>query len=277
MNHKEFEFNYSNTIFYGQAWHTTSPKAVILLVHGIGEHSGRYAQSLVPKLISANLAVISYDQFGHGKTLGKRGHCPSYSALLDCIDIITLKANEIFGELPTILYGHSMGGNIIINYLLKRKHQFIGAVATSPFIKLAFEPPKWKLKLAKIMKGILPSITMSSNIESKAISRDPDQVAKYINDPLVHDKVSPNYSISMIDSGLWALHQISHLELPLLIMHGTADRITSWQASQQLADNNPQITLKLFPEAYHELHHDLCNNEMAEALINWINNLTQPN
>ncbi len=272
MTHKEFHFNYHKTKFYGQYWQTTSTIAVIILVHGMGEHSSRYADSVVPKFLENNISVITYDQFGHGKTKGKKGHNPNYEAVLDCVELMADKVNTIFGDPPTFLYGHSMGGNVIINYILTRKHHFVGAIATSPFLKLAFQPPTWKLAIGGILQKIAPAITMSNELETSAISRDNTEVQKYINDPLVHNQISANYSLTFIKKGIWAIENASKLNTPLLIVHGTGDRLISHKASEEFAKNTQgKATLKLFENGYHELHHDRCKEEMLETILNWTN------
>ena len=278
MTHKEFHFNYHKTKFYGQYWQTTSTIAVVILVHGMGEHSSRYAGSVVPKFLENNISVITYDQFGHGKTEGKKGHNPNYEAVLDCVELMADKANTIFGDLPTFLYGHSMGGNVIINYILTRKHRFVGAIATSPFLKLAFQPPTWKLVIGGILQKIAPSITMSNELETSAISRDNTEVQKYINDPLVHNQISANYSLTFIKKGIWAIENASKLNIPLLVVHGTGDRLISSKGSEEFVKNTQgKATLKLFENGYHELHHDRCKEEMLETILNWTKNQLKAN
>ncbi len=271
MIHKDFEFNFRDTIFYGQYWHSSLTKAVVLLVHGMGEHSGRYANFVVPTLLENNISVITYDQYGHGKTQGKKGHNPGFDALLDCVEIMLMRAKDIFNNVPYFLYGHSMGGNVVLNYMLRRKNDLMGAIATSPFLRLAFTPPKWQLILGKFLQRIAPSTTIPSGLEVEAISRDQSEVQKYLNDPLVHDKISPNYSITMINTGEWLIKNAKKLNRPLLLLHGTSDRLTSYEASQEFCKNsNNNASLELFENGYHELHNDLCKEEMIETIVRWI-------
>lgn len=271
MIHKEFDFNCHHLKFYGQYWQTEQTKAIIILIHGMGEHSTRYADFVIPELIKHNISVIAYDQFGHGKTEGKRGHNPNYNAVLDCVKIVAEKAKNVFGDIPTFLYGHSMGGNVVINYILRRKNSFKGVIATSPFIKLAFEPPSWKLAIGKLLQKIAPSITMGNELDVTAISRDKAEVQKYIDDPLVHNKISPNYSLTFMKTGLWAIENASKLSIPMLVLHGTGDRLTSYRASEEFVKNtHGRARLKLFENGYHELHNDLCRTEMIHVIINWI-------
>lgn len=271
MIHKEFDFNNHNVNFYGQYWQTTSTKAVVILVHGMGEHSSRYANFVVPEFLKNDISVITYDQFGHGKTEGKKGHNPGFDFVLDCIEIIKSKINTVFGSVPIFLYGHSMGGNVVINYVLKRKNNFKGVIVTSPFLKLAFQPPSWKLFIGKLMQKIVPSITMGNELDITAISRDKAEVQKYMNDPLIHDRISPNYSLTFIKTGQWAINNASKLSSPMILLHGKGDRLTSYIGSQEFVTNsNGKAELKLFEGGYHELHNDLCKEELMVTIINWI-------
>ena len=124
MIHKEFNFSIQNTKFFGQYWKAEHTKAVIVLVHGMGEHSGRYADFVVPNLVKNNFSVVAFDHFGHGKTAGKRGHNPSFCAVLNSVQTTSEKAKELFPDKPIFLYGHSMGGNVVLNYALRREDKF---------------------------------------------------------------------------------------------------------------------------------------------------------
>ncbi|QLE02702.1 alpha/beta hydrolase [Galbibacter sp. BG1] len=270
MQHQGFDFYYRNKRLFGQYWHGDSPKAVVILVHGMGEHSGRYTGSIIPELVYAGYAVISYDQFGHGHSEGKRGHCPSYNAVLNCIDEILEKKNELFPDLPVFLYGHSLGGNVVINYVMQRTSNFVGVVATSPFLRMAFDPPSWKLSVGKLFYYFFPFVTLPSGIEPKYISRDEQEVEKYKDDPLVHDRVSPNFTFPFIKWGEWALNNPKKLETPLLLLHGTGDYITSHWASKAFAKQSDYITFKLYKGGYHELHNDLEREDVYETVISWL-------
>ena len=266
-----FTFELYNTQLFGQYWKPQVVKAVVVLVHGMGEHSGRYAESVVPYLLKENYAVVAYDQFGHGKTKGKRGNCPSYNALLESLEIVINKAEFLFKDLPVFLYGHSLGGNIVINYALKKESNIKGVMATSPFLKLAFTPPKWKVNLGKFMLTILPSITLPSDIEEAAISSIASEVVRYQEDELVHDKISPMYLFPVMEAGEYALANASNLKIPTFITHGTGDRIIDYKGSVEFCKQSKIAELKLYNHCYHELHHDVCANEMMQTLTKWLN------
>ena len=270
--HKEFTFDHHHTRFFGQQWQPKEPKAVVILVHGFGEHSGRYADFVVPKLLTADLAVVSYDNFGHGKTEGKRGHCPSYDALMYVLARVLHLAEDAFPGLPLFLYGHSMGGNLVLNYALRKEPQIAGVIATSPYLRLGFKPPGWKMRLGKLMLNLLPSITLPSGLEETAISRIPEEVEKYKKDPLVHDRVSPMFSLPIMQAGEWAIAHASELLLPTLLLHGTDDRLIDHKATVQFDKHAPQTTLHLFDSGYHELHNDLERETAMKTITDWTTN-----
>ena len=270
MENTEFNFNIYETKFFGQYWKVEKTKAVIVLAHGMGEHSNRF-QDIAKSLTNNNFSVVALDHFGHGKTEGKRGHNPGFEAILDSIDFIIKKAKKLFPNLPVFLYGHSMGGNVVTNFALRRKEDLKGVIATSPFLKLAFEPPAVKLFLGKLLQNIAPSITMGNELDPNLLSRDKKEVKKYIEDPLVHSKISPNYSIKFLETGEWAIENAHSLKIPMLFLHGTDDKITDHEGSKAFVEKSENATLKLYNGAYHELHNDLCKEEMKEDIINWLN------
>lgn len=270
MEVKEFKFQLQGSEFFAFHIKPDIVKGVVVLVHGFGEHSGRYKGNVIPILVSSGFAVVSYDNVGHGKSSGKRGHCPSYDALLDILRDVIDKAKGFYPNTPLFLYGHSMGGNLVLNYALRRDSEISGVIATSPYLRLAFQPPKWKMLLGKFMLKIMPSITLPSGLDPNGISRIPEEVAKYKNDPLVHDKVSPMFSFPIMDAGEWAIENASKLTVDTLLMHGTADQIIDHKATQEFHQNSTRTTLKLYEGGFHELHYDLCSDEMLTTITSWL-------
>jgi len=266
-----FHFTLNKTKLFGQIWKPNQPKAVIVLVHGMGEHIQRFADFVIPELVANNYAVVGFDQFGHGKSEGKRGHCPSYDVLMTMVDVVFAKAQEEFPNKPIYLYGHSMGGNLVLNYALKKEANLKGVIATSPFLRLAFEPPKWKMAIGKLLLKIAPATALPSELEVEAISRDKNEVARYKADALVHDKISPMYSFPIMEQGEWAIKNADKLKVPTLVLHGTGDRIIDYKASEEFCNNSENATLKLFEDGYHELHHDLCKEEFMQTILTWLN------
>ncbi len=241
MKHSEFKFKtFDGLQLFAQSWQPeTKSRAVICLVHGMGEHSGRYGH-VADRLTQAGYSVSAFDLRGHGKSQGQRGHTPSYEALLNDINSLLNEVDKNFPELPLFLYGHSLGGNLVLNYVLRRQPKFKGVISTGPWLRLAFEPPRFKIILAQITNYIWPSFSQKSGLDTKAISRDPEVVYAYENDPLVHDHISARMFISIYQAGQWALEHASEFPLPLLLMHGGADKIVSIEASKEFAKKIPE-------------------------------------
>ncbi|MCP4142381.1 MAG: alpha/beta hydrolase [Chloroflexi bacterium] len=246
------------------------PKAIVCMIHGHGEHIERY-EHLAQALNNADYAMIGFDHRGHGQSEGLRGHTPSYEMLLDDIDSFLVEVNEHYPDLPHILYGHSMGGNLVLNYALRRNPQLKGVVATGPWIKLAFEPPATQVFLGNMMDKIYPAFIQNSGLDTAALSHDSEVVRAYEEDNLVHDKVSARLFVGMYKSGLWALENAKDFSLPLLLMHGGGDTITSAAASREFAEKaGDNVTLKIWDDLFHEIHNEPEQAEIFKTTIEWI-------
>jgi len=270
MKNKVFNIVANNTDIYGQIHSPKEPRAVVVLVHGMGEHSGRYAEKVVPFLLSQELAVVSYDNFGHGQSGGKRGHCPSYGALMELLDDVVQMARKEFTSIPVLLYGHSMGGNLVLNYLLDHNPNIKAAIVTSPYLRLGFQPPKWKMILGKVMLKLVPSITLPSGLDSSGISRIPSEIEKYIADPLIHDKVSPMFSFPIMEAGERAISKAYLLKVDTLLLHGTADPIIDYHATEEFHRNATKTTFCPIEGGFHELHHDLGSEDFFATIKKWL-------
>ncbi len=246
------------------------PKAVVCLVHGHGEHIERYGH-LAAFLNKNDYALIGFDHRGHGQSDGARGHTPSYDTLLDDIETFLAEVAEYYPSLPRFIYGHSMGGNLVLNYSLRRKPNVRGVIATGPWLKLAFEPPAIQVFLGKTMDKIYPAFIQASGLETAALARDPEVVRAYEEDNLVHDKISARLFVGMYESGLWALEHAKEFPLPLLLMHGSEDRITSAEASRDFAEKAPEkVTLKIWEGFYHEIHNEPEQTDVFETTLDWL-------
>jgi alpha-beta hydrolase superfamily lysophospholipase len=257
---------------FAQSWEPDeTPRAVVCLVHGLGEHSGRYAH-VGKAFVEAGFVLTGFDVRGHGESGGPRGHTPSYDALMDDIDLFIHLVADRYPGLPRFLYGHSMGGNFVINFALRCRPELVGVIATGPWLKLAFQPASSKVALGKIMNNILPRFSQASGLDTWALSHDPEVVNAYENDPLVHDKISARLFLNVFESGLWALDHAAEIPLPLLLMHGGADRITSLEASRQFAASaGDKVTLRIWDGLYHEIHNEPEQGEVFTFMIDWMN------
>ncbi len=257
--------------FFAHTWQPDNkPQAVITLVHGLGEHCLRYTPYF-DFLVKNNIAILGFDLRGHGQTEGKRGVIKSYQRLLDDIDIAVLKTKELFPDIPHFIYGHSMGGNLALNYLMRKNHNLTGGIITSPWLILANDPNFILKAIVSFLKGLLPNITIDSGLEIDYISSDKNEVEKYRNDKLNHGRISFKLFSTITSSGIWAIANIKKLQTPILLMHGSGDKITSHQASKLIAKNNPDfIEYVEWENRYHELHNETNRPNVAQKVIDWI-------
>ena len=245
-------------------------KAVIILVHGIGEHIHRYDDWAV-LFNKEGIGFTGVDLPGHGRSDGTRGDIKSYTLLGEMIDILIKSCDQTFPGCPVYLYGHSLGGGIVLDYLLKRNPKLKGAIVSSPFLRLAFEPPKIKLILASVMKNILPGLIQPSGLNANHICHDITVVEKYKSDPLVHGKISVRLFNEALAAGQYSLMHAAELRTPTLLFHGSDDLLTSPDASREFASKTNMVELKIWDGGYHELHNEPFRDEVFKYIMNWIN------
>lgn len=255
-----------------QGWEPDArPRAVVALIHGLGEHIARYS-AFAEALAKAEYAVMGFDLRGHGRSGGRRGHTPSYEALLDDIDSLLGRVRDRYPRRPVFLYGHSLGGALAINYVLRRAPNIQGAIVTAPWLRTLVGAPPLKAALARILEPILPTYTETWAQEPAELSRDSTVASAFERDPLRHNLISARMYRACTQAGEWALEHAAEFRLPLLLMHGTADRLTSWEASQEFARRlGSRVTWRLWEGWYHELHNEPERRRVLQTIIAWMN------
>ncbi|MGL1886597.1 MAG: lysophospholipase [Reichenbachiella sp.] len=259
------------TQLFGLEYLVAQPKATICLVHGLGEHVGRYEH--VAKFFNQEgYSFLAFNQRGHGNSEGKRGHTPSHERLMDDVEEFLMYTRSIYNDLPMFLYGHSLGGNIVANYLLlKNTNELKGAVISSPWLKLEIQPTNIELFLAKWMVKIWPSFIQNNKIDSDVLTHDDEVNKKYTEDPLVFGQISVRMFNECYSQGLWALENADRLKLPTLAFHGDSDSITSKQGTQQFAEQRPDlVTFHLLQGTKHEPHNDVQKDEVLKMVSSWV-------
>jgi Lysophospholipase len=249
-------------------------EAVVCLVHGLGDHSGWF-KDLLNFFASSNFAVLTFDLRGHGKSDGKRGHIPSYEALMKDISLLLNIAKRNFNGVPIFLYGHSFGGNQVINYTLRYRPDISGIIVSAPWLSLYSNPSKIKLYFTFLMSNIRPSFIVDNVVEGSNLSHNPDIAVNQKNDPLVHNFVSASLFTNAYKAGEWAIDNASNLDIPLLLFHGDSDKITSHVASEAFIKKAPSnlATFKLWKGLYHSLHNEISNRDIFVNILNWINSI----
>ena len=246
--------------------------ALIIMVHGHGEHILRY-EHWAEFFNRSNIGFTGVDLPGHGRSDGKRGHVRDEALLNEMIDVMIRESGKTFAGMPVFLYGHSLGGVIVLNYILKKNPKIKGAIVTSPALKLAFEPGKAKLALAAVMKTIMPGLIQPTGLPVEYLSQDKAVVDKYVNDPLVHGKISVALFNSWMNSSAYALSHAPELKIPLLLIHGSDDKVCSPKGSIEFAGKTGMAELKIWDGGYHELHNELFKKEVFDYILAWINKI----
>lgn len=252
------------------------PKAVICLIHGLGEHSGRY-EHVAQAMTNAGFAFCAFDLRGHGRSGGKRGHFGSLDLVLEDIDLLRGEAKNCFPNLPEFLYGHSLGGILTLYYILKRNPELTGVIATSSGLHTSLEEQKGKLLLTKILGAIAPELSLPTGLDSSGLSHDPNVAAVYDSDPLVHGQATVAFANNILKAIDYTFEHACECELPLLIMHGTDDPVAYAKGSVEFAGAAPNARLKLWEGMYHETHNEIERDQVIDYIISWLNErLSQP-
>jgi alpha-beta hydrolase superfamily lysophospholipase len=245
-------------------------KAVACLVHGLGEHAGRY-RDVTGVLTGAGIALFSLDLRGHGLSDGKRGHAAPRSMILADVDALIRHARETHPGVPVFLYGHSLGGNIVLSHRLFGKEQVAGTVSTSPWLILAKPLPSAQVAFMRLLGKIVPGLTINNGLDPNGLSSQIQVVEDYRNDPLVHPFVSVQTGLDAMDMARIILERASENHGPVLGLHGGADPICSIEGSRRFAEKaGLQCTFREWPGMRHELHHEVIWPEVAQAIADFI-------
>lgn len=274
MNQSQYFLDVQNNVrLFNQIWEPDgSAKAVVLLVHGWGEHSQRY-QHVGQAFADAGFVLAATDLRGHGRTEGPRGFINSYNhEIFPDIDSLLKDLAEKYPNLPQFLYGHSTGGGIVLGYAIKKKPKVAGIIATSPWLTLKEPPSKMMLNSMKLMKRVYPKFRSDLGFTENLLSRDPavDEAAKA--DELMHSVMTAGLFMEAVNNGRFVLHHAAGFPLPLLVMHGTGDKLTSYSSSQRFARQAPSntSTFKAWQNAYHELHNDIMKEDAIGFMVKWL-------
>lgn len=252
-------------------------RAVVLIVHGHGEHVGRY-QSLVDALADLPVDFVGCDHLGHGRSGGRRGDAPGgIDGLADDLDPILESARARGGCDHAVLFAHSMGAVVAVRRLTSRPapEPLLGAVLSSPAFLVPRTPiTRVKIALGRIAAKVAPAAILRTGLDPDAISRDPEVVRAYREDPLVHDRISARLGASLIDVGEECAKRGAEIPVPILLFHGAADRIASIEGTRRFARDVPPDRLEYheLEGFYHEPHNEPAeySRMVFELIRDWI-------
>lgn len=272
MNHHEESFKGSGDLkLYYQKWVPDSEsRAVIALVHGIGEHSGRY-MNVVNHFVPLGYTIYGIDHRGHGKSEGKRGHIMTWSEYRNDIHAYIQIIQKECDRQPVFILGHSLGGLITLDYCLHHPGGLKAAIVSSPALA---KPgiPAILLFISKMMSKIWPGLTIETKLEIEAISRDPKVIQEYQDDPLVHGMASARLGTEFENCRLNTLANANKFNLPVLIYHGKDDRVVSPKGSIKFFDalTIEDKDIHLIEGGYHEPHNDIEMEKLFTIIEEWI-------
>ena len=278
MQHSEgyLDFRHSEargtSHLYRQSWRPeASPRAALLLVHGLGEHSGRYAH-VARACNDRGFVVHAVDHYGHGKSDGQPGFVERFSVYLDGVGALLNHARETDPDLPVFLLGHSMGGLIAAAFLGASQADFRACVLSGPAFRIEPEPSALLRWLNRLLSALAPTAPMVG-LDPGGVSRDPDVVKAYVSDPLVHHgKLSARLIAEMMAAMRDTLDRAGSIELPLLVLHGKEDRLTAPQGSVEFCARvaSDDKTLKTYPGLFHEIFNEPEKEAVIADMTGWL-------
>ncbi|WP_373523358.1 lysophospholipase [Aquiflexum sp.] len=274
MKHLETSYTSHDGIkLYLQAWMPEKTDASILLVHGLGEHSSRYAH-FAKKLVDRNIAVFTFDGRGHGKSSLPKptAYVSDYKDYLKDIDALFGKVKNYVPEAPAFIFGHSMGGGMVAAYALNYQPQAKGIILSAPALKPDVNVSKLLIAGASILSTLVPNMKVLK-IESEMISHDPAEVKKYKEDPLNYQESIPARTGYQLLKMIREIQSKSgQFQYPVLLLHGTGDQLTNPKGTEEFLKNitSKDATFRRYPDLYHELINEYEKEEIMEEILKWI-------
>ena len=247
------------------------PKAAVAMVHGFGEHARRYGE-LHRVLLDAGYAVGAADLRGFGRSPGPRGHVDGWGDYrADAAAIVGLAGSLAPGR-PVFLFGHSMGGLIVLDFALHRPDGLAGVLASGPALVQAGRRSPLRELAAVALSRIVPRASAELGLDPQGISSQPEEVAAYLADPLVHGRASMRWGAEILRTMAATREAAAAFARPLLLLHGALDPINAPEGSRAFHDacGHPDRTLRLYPGCRHEVHHDVGRRRMERDLLRWL-------
>jgi alpha-beta hydrolase superfamily lysophospholipase len=272
MNHAEGTLEgCGGTELYYQRWRPADgPRAALAVVHGYGEHCGRYG-NLVDWFVPKGYAVYAFDLRGHGHSQGQRGHVDEWAEMRRDVQAFLDFVHQQEPDLPVFLVSHSMGGLIALNYVLHHPQGLEGIVASGPLLS-QLPLPSALILIAKIFSSLLPRLAMKNELDAAALSHDTAVVQAYVNDPLVHGRGTPRMTTEVMAAIDWTQDHAAELALPCLLIHGSDDCLALPESSQTFFDNVTFADKERieYNGYYHEVFNELGKEQVLADVEAWL-------
>ena len=255
-----------------RSWQPPSrPRAVVVLVHGFGEHSGRYG-NVGPALAAAGFAVHTYDQRGHGRSPGQRGHIDSWVDYREDLRKLLDAVRASHSDVPLFIYGHSLGSLVALDYALRSPESVAGLILSATPLQPVGVASPFLVAVAKALSRVIPRFPLNLGREASDLSRDPAVVSAYEEDPLVHGRATARWGSESLRITAWIRGHAGEIAVPILLLHGAADRIASPAGSRELVEavRHTDKRLQVYAETYHEPHNDFGHGTRLADVAGWI-------
>ena len=260
-------------LFWRQEVPDSEPKAWLGVIHGYGDHLGRYARP-IEHFAATGLGVLAFDYRGHGKADGSRADVKAWSDYLDDLQAFWTRLVEAARGKPIFLLGHSHGGLMLTHWLAQQgaPKGLTGVVLSSPFYAFAFEPPKLQVLGARLIKGLLPGLKISNGLKADQLSRDPAWQAETNADPLYLHDTTPRWFFSVLEAQAALSGLGPKISTPVLLVGGVADPIASWAAQEALVKTfaSTDTTVKGYPDFKHEVLMEIGKEQVWADISSWI-------
>jgi acylglycerol lipase len=252
-----------------RTWPRSGSDITFAVVHGLGEHAGRYAR-FAEGMANHGMSTWAVDLRGHGQSDGQRGHVDSWSQWTEDVAAFVAHVEASAGG-EVIPLGHSFGGAAMLSTVLAGKlassRRF---VLSSPALKLRLQAPAWKLAVAPIASKLVPRLAMGSEVDPGSVSKIPEVVEAYRTDPLVHNRISSRLYTEWLNAIADIFARADQITIPFLILAGTADPLIDPAGSRLLHEKSPSISqLQMLEGRYHEPFNDVGSDEVFQLVADW--------
>lgn len=255
---------------HARSWGEGSPRAQFLILHGLGDHGGRYGQ-VGREMARRGFECYALDLPGHGRSEGPRGHVRSWLELRDAVTALLERVRPDSDRRPLLVLGHSMGALVALDWIFANPGRVRALVLSAPPFELAMKPLIFKVWLARVAERVVPALTQGNQIPPSLLSRDPDVVRAHRADPLVHYRISARLYIELVKAQQAGQRRAAELPLSTLVIQGGEDPVASAPAAERWAAAAPsgRVTFRLYPGCLHEVLHETVRDQVLEEMAAW--------
>jgi alpha-beta hydrolase superfamily lysophospholipase len=256
---------------FRRAWLPDTPSRVLIVVHGFGEHSGRYDE-LGVWFAARGCAVHGLDQRGHGRSGGPRTHVDRFARFLDDLAAFQSIVREEYPIVPITLLAHSMGGLIGLAYLAERRPVVASAIISGPALAGERAIPRSRILLARALGRLAPKLRMAAGLDLTGLSRDEDVLRRYLADPLVERTMTASLGAELLAAGVATRGRAADIATPVFLMHGKQDTLCPVAASEEFAARltSAGSALRVYPELRHEIFNEPEREQVFADAWRWI-------